>query len=257
MNYNSIVTTLTAQAPVPGPVAIPNGGFDPSVMGMIMNSGLVAKLVLLVLFVFSLVSWAIMIHKLRLYRKVKMETSVFTEAFARRGQLDQIYNLAKKLKNCPMARVFLAGYIELATQFRITQSEQASDDEELLLEKLDSIGRALERATAQEVTKLERWLIFLGTTGSVTPFVGLFGTVWGVMSSFVGIGAKGTASIAAVAPGIAEALIATAGGLFVAIPAVIGYNYFIYRVKIKATDMDNFSLDMLSLIDRVYIKRST
>ena len=122
--------------------------------------------------------------------------------------------------------------------------------------RIYELARELGVATAQEVTKLERWLIFLGTTGSVTPFIGLFGTVWGVMSAFNGIGAKGSASIAVVAPGISEALIATAAGLFTAVPAVIAYNYFIYRVKIKATEMDNFSLDMLSLIDRIYIKRS-
>ena len=155
------------------------------------------------------------------------------------------------------AKVFLAGYIELAAQFQVSQQEQEYSDDRLLLEKLDSISRALERATAQEITKMERWLIFLGTTGSVTPFIGLFGTVWGVLNAFSGIGAKGSASIAVVAPGIAEALIATAAGLFTAIPAVIAYNYFIYRLKIKATEMDNFSLDMLSLVDRVYIKRST
>lgn len=235
----------------------PEGGFEPSVISMILGAGLVGKLVLLTLFAFSLISWGIMIHKLRLFRKVKKETLAFKEVFFKRGHLEQIYNYAKKLKNCPMARVFLAGYIELATQFRITQTErELAEDEELLLEKLDSISRALERATAQEVTKLERWLIFLGTTGSVTPFIGLFGTVWGVMSSFSSIGAKGAANVAVVAPGIAEALIATAAGLFAAIPAVMGYNYFVYLVKIKATDMDNFSLDMLSLIDRVYIKRS-
>ncbi|MDH5479001.1 MAG: MotA/TolQ/ExbB proton channel family protein, partial [Nitrospinota bacterium] len=143
-------------------------------------------------------------------------------------------------------------------QFRLSQVEAAhhGNEEGLLLEKLDSVGRSLERATAQEVTKLERWLIFLGTTGSVTPFIGLFGTVWGVMMAFSGIGAKGVASVAVVAPGISEALIATAAGLFTAVPAVMGYNYFIYQVKIQATDMDNFSLDMLSLIDRIYIKRS-
>lgn len=245
-----IFNELIGQAPV--------AGFEPSVLGMFMNTGLMGKSVLLMLFVFSLVSWAIVVHKLKLYKRIKKETVTFKNAFARRGQLEQIYNLAKKLKNCPMARVFLAGYIELATQFRVSQSEMnIPEEEQMLLEKLDSIGRALERATAQEVTKLERWLIFLGTTGSVTPFIGLFGTVWGVMNAFSGIGAQGSANIAVVAPGIAEALIATAAGLFTAIPAVIAYNYFIYRVKIKATDMDNFSLDMLSLIDRTYIKRST
>ena len=250
MNHLSMVNTLVSQAT--------DKNFEPSVVDMVLNAGLIAKLVLLVLFCFSLVSWGIMAHKLRLFGRIRKETSGFKDIFFKRGHLEQVYNYAKKLKNCPMARVFLAGYIELATQFRVTQTERdLAEDEELLLEKLDSISRALERATAQEVTKLERWLIFLGTTGSVTPFVGLFGTVWGVMSSFSQIGAKGAANVAVVAPGISEALIATAAGLFTAIPAVIGYNYFVYLVKIKATDMDNFSLDMLSLIDRIYIKRST
>jgi biopolymer transport protein TolQ len=227
-----------------------------TVIDMVTSAGAVSRGVLVVLLLFSLVSWGIIIHKVRLYGKIRRDTEAFREFFQKKNQLDHIYTYAKKLRNCPMARVFLAGYIELATQFRLTQGGQPDSEEGFLLEKLDSINRALERATAQEVTKLERWLFFLGTTGSVTPFIGLFGTVWGVMTAFSGIGAKGSASIAVVAPGIAEALIVTAAGLFTAIPAVIAYNYFVYRVKIKATDMDNFSLDMLSLIDRIYIKRS-
>jgi len=248
MDSRLIVDTIVSQAIVTS--------FEPSVWDMVINAGLVGKSVLLLLFLFSLVSWGIIVHKLRLFKRVRKETETFKEIFFKRGHIEQMYNHAKKLKNCPMARVFLAGYIELATQFRATQNENELADDELLLEKLDSISRALERATAQEVTKLERYLIFLGTTGSVTPFIGLFGTVWGVMTSFSAIGAKGAANVAVVAPGIAEALIATAAGLFTAIPAVIGYNYFVYKVKIKATDMDNFSLDMLSLIDRIYIRRS-
>ncbi|MBI5816254.1 MAG: MotA/TolQ/ExbB proton channel family protein [Nitrospinae bacterium] len=246
-SYLNFVQNLIVQAAPVGELSISD---------MVTSAGLVSKGVLATLFLFSLVSWGIMIHKLRLYKTIRAETELFKEYFAKKAQLDQIYAYAKKLRNCSMARVFLAGYIELATQFRITQSEQANPEDGFLLEKLDSIGRSLERATAQEVTKLERWLIFLGTTGSVTPFIGLFGTVWGVMSAFSGIGAKQSASLAVVAPGIAEALIATAAGLFTAIPAVMGYNYFLYRVKIKATEMDNFSLDMLSLIDRIYIRRS-
>lgn len=246
-NLPYILMARVAQAPA--------AGGELSISDMVVNAGLVSKGVLLTLLAFSLISWGIIIHKFRLFRRVREETEAFRDVFQKKPQLDQVYNFAKKLRNCPMARVFLAGYIELATQFRITQSEQKDPGEHLLLEKLDSIGRSLERATAQEITKLERWLFFLGTTGSVTPFIGLFGTVWGVMNSFSGIGAKGAASIAVVAPGIAEALIATAAGLFTAIPAVMAYNYFVYRVKIKATDMDNFGLDMLSLIDRTYIRR--
>ena len=245
-----IVSLLTAQE---SPVAP-----QLSVVDMVSHTGLVGKGVLLTLLIFSVVSWAIVFHKLRLFGRIQGETDGFQEIFRKRGQLENVYNYAKKLRNCPMARVFLAGYIELAAQFRISSSEQESGEPEgLLLEKLDSVSRALERATAQEVTKMERWLIFLGTTGSVTPFIGLFGTVWGVMTAFSGIGLKGQASIAVVAPGIAEALIATAAGLFTAVPAVIAYNYFVYQVKIKATDLDNFSLDMLSFVDRVYIRRSS
>ncbi len=229
---------------------------DISVFHVISSAGIVGKSVLLLLMLMSVFSWGLMIHKLKVFRRLEKETSAFKDVFSRRNPLDQIYSIAKRLKNCPMARVFLAGYIELATQFKATQEENESEEEEMLLEKLDSISRSLERAVAQEVTKLERWLIFLGTAGSTAPFIGLFGTVWGVMESFAGIGVKGTASIAVVAPGISEALIATAGGLFTAIPAVVGYNYYIYLTKIAATDMDNFSLDMLSLIDRIYIKRT-
>jgi len=228
-----------------------------SVWGMVQSAGAVARAVLAVLFIFSMVSWAIIAHKLRLFTQIGYETETFMDVFKKRGQLENVYNHAKRLRNCPMARVFLAGYIELAAQFRLNQAEGGGKDEGLLLEKLDSVSRSLERATAQEVTKLERWLIFLGTTGSVTPFIGLFGTVWGVMMAFSGIGARGVASVAVVAPGISEALIATAAGLFTAVPAVMGYNYFIYQVKILATDLDNFSLEMLSLVDRIYVKRAS
>ncbi|MDH4184225.1 MAG: MotA/TolQ/ExbB proton channel family protein [Nitrospinota bacterium] len=227
-----------------------------SIWGMVQSSGYVARAVLLLLAMFSMISWTIILHKLRLFTRISGETESFMDIFKKRGQMENLYNHAKRLKNCPTARVFLAGYIELAAQFRLSQAEGGGHEDGLLLEKLDSVSRSLERATAQEVTKLERWLIFLGTTGSVTPFIGLFGTVWGVMMAFSGIGAKGVASVAVVAPGISEALVATAAGLFTAVPAVMGYNYFIYQVKILATEMDNFSLDMLSLIDRIYIKRS-
>jgi len=226
-----------------------------SVTRIIFDAGLVAKLVMLTLAMISVFSWGVMIQKYKLFNRVETETASFRDFFGKRGHLEQVYNFAKRQKNCPMARVFLAGYIELATQFQLTQAEQKSQDEVMLLEKLDSIGRSLERAAAQEMTKLERWLIVLGTTGSTAPFIGLFGTVWGVMEAFASIGAKGGANIAVVAPGISEALIATAAGLFAAIPAVVGYNYFISRVKNAGTDLDNFSLDMLSLIDRVYIRR--
>lgn len=228
-----------------------------SVFEMIAHTGPVGKLALIALLGLSTVSWAIMFHKYRLFKSFENDTDRFKRQFHRRGaQLDTIYNNAKTMKNCPMARVFLAGYIELAAQFRLTQDTRAIRSDEFLLEKLDSVARALERAGVEETTRLEGKLFFLGTTGATAPFIGLFGTVWGVMDAFAAIGSVGSANVAAVAPGIAEALIATAAGIFTAVPAVIGYNYFIQRVKIISSEINNFALDFLSLVDRIYVRLS-
>ena len=156
----------------------------------------------------------------------------------------------------PLTRVFLAGYHELRSHYKPIHLEEGGDEfDRVVLQSMDGIARALESATAHEVTRLEKALIFLATTGATTPFIGLFGTVWGVMTSFQAIGLKGSANIAAVAPGISEALIATAAGLFAAIPAVIAYNYFVQKVKVFGPDMENFSLDFLSLVERNFLQR--
>jgi biopolymer transport protein TolQ len=128
------------------------------------------------------------------------------------------------------------------------------DDEEFGRERLEAIDRAMRRNTSLEIARLERYLPFLATTASAAPFIGLFGTVWGVMTAFHGIGQQGSASLAVVAPGISEALVATAAGLGAAIPAVIGYNYFVNRVKQWATEMDGFRLDLLNLLTRPVMK---
>ena len=224
---------------------------------MVVHSGPMAKFVIILLFLFSVVSWAIMIFKLLGFKKIRQETARFTDIFRRRTSLENIYSSSKGMRACPMAKVFIAGYSEFASQFKASGGVVGSgeSDQRYFLEGLDNIARSLERAVGEETTKMERFLFFLATTGSTSPFIGLFGTVWGIMISFQAVANTGATSIAVVAPGIAEALIATAAGLVAAVPAVIGYNYFIHRVRVFGTELDNFSLDFLSLIEKNFVKR--
>jgi biopolymer transport protein TolQ len=226
-----------------------------TVWEMVAGSGVVGQLVLFLLLLFSLFSWAIIIYKVTSFKSVRNETNQFIDVFSKMKSLESIYNTSKGMKSCPMARVFFAGYTEFASQFKASGVDSADGDKRFFLDKLDSIGRSLERAVAIEVTRMERFLFFLATTGATAPFVGLFGTVWGIMRSFQNIGLTGSSSIAVVAPGIAEALIATAAGLLTAVPAVIGYNYISHRIRVFGSEMDNFSLDFLSLIDKNFMKR--
>ena len=224
---------------------------------MVAHAGPMAKFVLLLLMFFSVLSWAIMIWKLMGFKRVRRETNQFLDIFNKSASLEEISSASKSMRGCPMARVFFAGYNEFASQFRVIKErmELTDADERFFLDKIDNIARALERAVAQEITKLERFLFFLATTGSTCPFIGLFGTVWGIMISFRNVGVTGSSSIAVVAPGIAEALIATAAGLIAAVPAVIGYNYFTHRVRVFGTEMDNFSLDFMSLIEKNFVRK--
>lgn len=228
-----------------------------SVIDMVMSAGSVAKGVLVFLLLFSIVSWAIMIFKWISYRRIRRENAEFNQIFNKNKSLDSIFNASKKMRGTsPIARVFLSGYAEFESEFRASSSEiQAEENRRFFLEKIDGIARSMERATSQEVTILERYLFFLATAGSTAPFIGLFGTVWGIMESFRSIGLTASANIAVVAPGIAEALIATAAGLITAVPAVIGYNYFVQQTKVFGTEMDNFTLDFLSLIEKNFVKR--
>ncbi len=226
-----------------------------SVGEMILNAGPLSKFVLLLLLFFSVVSWAIIIFKLNAYRKVRLETNQFNQIFSKKKSLEAIFNTSKGMKNSPMARVFFSGYAEFAGQFHTSEAEELTGRERYFLDKLDSINRAMDKTVAEEITRLERFLFFLATTGATAPFIGLFGTVWGIMGSFQAIGITGSSNIAVVAPGIAEALIATAAGLVAAVPAVIGYNYFIHRVKVLGTEMDNFILDFLSIIEKNFIRK--
>lgn len=202
-----------------------------TVLTLIFKAGLIVKFVLFLLLFFSVFSWAIIFFKFRLLSKVEAESREFYQAFLKSKQWDTLYQSTKKLVISPLPSLFRAAY--------------SIEDE-----GFDEIRSTLNRIESMETDRLERYLTFLATTGSITPFIGLFGTVWGIMNSFMGIGRVGAASLAVVAPGIAEALIATAAGLAAAIPAVIAYNYFLSRTRKSVIMTENFSRELLNHLMR-------
>ena len=229
------------------------GSLGGGVGDLILNAGPVAKLVLLILLFFSIVCWALIFEKWRQLRLARRDTQRFLKLYREGRRPAFLAGAAKKLRASPVARVFLGAHQELAGAGRGFPDgvEVVEEWDELLPpERLETINRAMRRVATTEIERLERYLPFLATTASSTPFIGLFGTVWGIMAAFQSIGAQGSASLAVVAPGISEALITTAGGLAAAIPAVIAYNYFVNRVKHWAGEMENFSLELLNQLER-------
>jgi len=227
------------------------------VVELIVQSSTMAKGVLLILFIFSITSWAIMLNKYFVYRAARNEDSKFLEVFSKNENLTQIYNFAKELQLSPLARLFLTGYRELylfqemAKEDRKKRGELPLPSGEKLTERdIKGISLALNKSINREVERFSKRLEFLATTGSTTPFIGLFGTVWGIMHSFRSIGVQGTASIGGVAPGIAEALIATAAGLVAAIPAVIFFNYLNNKIFVLTSNMDDFCQDFIYLAEK-------
>ncbi len=230
------------------------GNFSGSLLGMIANAGLMVKFVLLILLIFSVVSWAIIFFKYKYYRNIKKENEDFNADYLKSSKLSDILPAAKKYKYSTTAEVFRVGYTEL-TSLNKSSRESGPSGDEIKLSSLDNVDRSLNRACNTEMTKLESALGFLATTGSASPFIGLFGTVWGIMDTFKGIGARGSATLAVVAPGISEALIATAAGLAAAIPAVIFYNYFLNQSKSMVQEMDNFAAEFLNIIERYLVRK--
>lgn len=215
------------------------------------RSSLLSQAVLVILALFSIASWAVILLKLRQFRRVTVQTARFSDLFERSSKFSEVQSACKSLAHSPLAGVFQAGYVELNAQLRQDQQSQAGGRAgRPALRSFDALDRALLRASSIEVAKLERRVGFLATTASLTPFIGLFGTVWGIMNAFAGIGAAGTTSLTVVAPGIAEALIATAAGLFAAIPAVYFYNYLTQRLKEIASTMDDFAMEFLNITER-------
>jgi len=217
-----------------------------NIFKIIAEADIVVQLILLLLVFFSVFSWAIIFFKYKTIKAGYKQSAKFLEVFRRSKSLSDVSEAAKKLRASPLAVIFLAGNKELAYQSKASAENGWSG------EKTDSLNRALLKASNAEVSRLEKMMFFLATTGSVSPFIGLFGTVWGIMISFIRIGAMRSASLQVVAPGIAEALIATAVGLFAAVPAVIAYNYFLGRIKDIIADMEDFSLEFLSIAERLH-----
>mgnify|MGYP001045531910 FL=1 len=235
-----------------------------NVFKMILDAGLMVQFVLLLLLFFSVTSWAIILLKFRYLRRAFAESAGFTEFFWKSRSLSDAFARSKQLRSSPVARIFRIGYLELKKldQSGIPLSSRGTEAREeesgglgSRFTGLDNVQRALRRATRSEVTKMTQMVPFLATTGNTTPFIGLFGTVWGIMNSFHGIGLRGSASLAVVAPGISEALVATAAGLAVAIPAVIFFNYFMNRIRVLESELESFSADFINIIEREMLRR--
>jgi len=229
-----------------------------SISDMIMHAGPMGQMVMLTLLLFSLASWSIIFMKTRMFKKAIRETDDFLEAFWSSKTLNDANDAAEAHPLSPEAAVFQAGFSELQKINKIRSREESSTENEPLemqLATMDNLKRSVRKAESQEMSDLGKSLSFLATTGSATPFIGLFGTVWGIMSSFHDIGMRGSASLAVVAPGISEALVATAAGLAVAIPAVIAYNFFANQLGEIENEMQNFSTDFLNLVERDLLSR--
>jgi biopolymer transport protein TolQ len=209
------------------------------------NTGLVARIVLGLLLIFSVFSWAIIFHKHRSFKAARRDSREFLKIFRQSKKLSDIRASCRTLRASPLVEVFLAGYREIENQAVVGENPGKPR-----IRSLDSVHRALQIAASAELTRMEQWLSWLATTGSVTPFIGLFGTVWGIIDAFRGLGTAGTASLRSVAPGISEALVTTAAGLFAAIPAVVAYNQFVQRLKEFGALMDDFALEFLNMTER-------
>ncbi len=232
------------------------------IIHMISNAGPMVQFVMLLLLFFSIMSWAIILIKYRYIRKAFKESAEFTDFFWKSRDLSNAFAKAKQLHGSPLARIFRIGYVELKKTSQSASppsppnaaATKPGGSQSLALETrftgTDNVQRALRRATTTEMTRMTQMVPFLATTGNTAPFIGLFGTVWGIMNSFVGIGQKGSANLAVVAPGISEALVATAAGLAAAIPAVIAFNFFMSKIRVVESELQSFSADFLNIIER-------
>ncbi len=219
-------------------------------MELVLNAGPVVKLVLLILVYFSVVSWAIIFYKQLVIHRAIRDSERFLDFFWSKKRFDAIGQGLDDYRHSPLTVLFREVYSELA-QSRKQAGGLETDNLVADLGEQERVARVLRRSSTSEGHRLEKYLSFLATTGSAAPFIGLFGTVWGIMNAFHGIGTSGNASLAVVAPGISEALVATAIGLVAAIPAVIGYNHFINKINVLTGEMDNFSQEMLNIVQRM------
>ncbi|MCP4682944.1 MAG: protein TolQ [Desulfobacterales bacterium] len=238
------------------------GAFSHDITQMILHAGPMVKFVIGILLLASIISWAIIFVKFRLLRSARRETNDFLELFSEEKGLKKIYMAGKELDFSPVARLFVAGYAELGRvydlQATLSPKEKRGTSEDMTLRSrkniMEHLERRLRKSSIAQMNRLERSLGFLATTGNTAPFIGLFGTVWGIMESFRGIGLTGSANLAVVAPGISEALIATAAGLAAAIPAVVAFNHFTQKISAVGTEMDIFISEFLTMVERQFFK---
>ena len=243
--------SLALQLQAQGGVA--SEGLGTGVLGLIARSSTISKIVLLLLILLSVVSWAIILYKLWVFRRASRQTAQFLDVFRRSNKFSEVQAVCRSLSHSPLVGLFQSGYAELTAQLRHSTDASASPltpPARPTLKSVAAVDRSLLRASAVEVNKLEHRISALATTAAIAPFVGLFGTVWGIMTAFEGIGQSGSTSLGVVAPGIAEALVATAAGLAAAIPAVFFYNMLSQRVKLLASEMDDFSMEFLNIAER-------
>lgn len=252
----SLSLALLMQAQGGSPVTV-----EPSSANLLANlvsrSTIPAKVVIVVLVVFSVVSWGVILYKIWTFQRSARQSNQFLDVFRRSNKFSEVQAVCRSLGESPLVGLFQSGYAELTAQLRQTAPAEVGNGPNPkpgaprpMLKSLNAVDRALLRASVVELSKLEHWLPFLATTASVTPFIGLFGTVWGILIAFEQIGVTGSTSIAAVGPGISEALVTTALGLFAAIPAVFFYNHLTNRVKQFAAEMDDFSMEFLNISER-------
>jgi biopolymer transport protein TolQ len=233
-------------------------GTKSSLLDLIVHASPVSKGVLLTLAILSVASWTIILYKVWVFRRSERQSSSFLDVFRRSNKFSEVQAVCRSLADSPLVGLFQAGYAELTTQLRqhvpdavdVAEAQPRAGAPRPTLRSLTAVDRALMRASAVEVNKLEKRIPFLATTASVSPFIGLFGTVVGIMMAFQGIGQTGSTNLGVVAPGIADALVATAAGLVAAIPAVVAYNHLSNRVRLFAAEMDDFAMEFLNIAER-------
>ncbi len=238
----------------------PDAAVSLSAVDIMLHASPVVQLTLLILIAFSVITWGVIFYKWGTIKRCSINTENFLETFWSGKSMDHIYAEAKKYAGSAVAKIFQSGYVELQRLMeRERQKSPSTNTSPDVLRtappesSITNLERAVSRASRSETIRLERSLGFLATTGSTSPFIGLFGTVWGIMTAFQNIGLAGGASIATVAPAISEALIATAVGIAAAIPAIMAYNYYTHQVRSLKAQMDNFASDFLNIVKRNFL----
>lgn len=221
-----------------------------SIVDIITGTGIVVKIVLLMLVIASLMSWTIIFAKLSVFRVLRKDTEKFLEKFWKGKSLDAIYRDTNDLNQSPLSNIFRAAYQEFAKVSSKKDTEKEGGTEDLLHVGMDNVERVLKRTAINEAMRVEKSLIYLAMIANAAPFIGLFGTVWGIMDAFLQMGQGGGSTLEKVGPGIAEALVATAIGLAAAIPASLFYNSFLSRAKYARVEMESFCIDFVNILKR-------